>query len=246
MFLGVPVFLRCPSVLLVDLQCLWEFLGVPGCPTLFLGFHRCATVFLVVSSFFYVAPTVFNGVSRGPTVILGLIGVTPYGVLRDSSLFFGVFLCSGFFRVRCYSWFLCVPCYYTVLFVVPHCSTLFFVISRVSSLFYGVFHGSSLSYGVPRGFSRSYGVPRFNRGSSLFFGVPLRYSFSYGVLLQCSPLLYGVPLGSSLFFFFRRSFGFLVFNSVLRVSFLPCGVLRDSSLFFGVFLCSGFFRVRGS
>ena len=166
-FLGVPVFLRCSSVLLVDLRCLWEFLGV----------HRFPTVFLAVSSFSYVAPTVFHGVSRCPTGFLGLIGVPlcssvflcvtrfptvffyivlhcytvfllvprcssffrrsfgflvfysvlrvsflPYGVLRDSSLFFGVFLCSGFFRVRGSSWFLSVPCYYKVFFGIPRCS----------------------------------------------------------------------------------------------------------------------------
>ena len=130
---------------------------VPGCPTLFLGFHRCPTVFLVVSSFSYVAPTVFLVVSRGPTVILGFIGVP-----------------------LCYSVFLCVPPFPTVFFYsVLLCYTLFLLVSRCSS---------------------------FSRGS----------------------------------------FGVLVFYSVLRVSFLPCCVLRDSSLFFGVFLCSGFFRVRGS
>ena len=124
---------------------------------------------------------------------------------------------------------------------VPRGSWLSYVVPRGSSLSYGVSCGFFVflrcSYGVPRGFSLSYGDPRFNRGSSLCFGVTLCSSFYYGVLLQCSSLLYGVP---------RGTFGFLVFYSALRVSFLPYGVLRDSSLFFGVFLCSGFFRVQGS
>ena len=114
-------------------------------------------------------------------------------------------------------------------------SRLSYVVPRVSSLSYGVpcsfFVFLRCSYGVPRGFSLSYGVPRFNRSSSLFFGVPLRYSFSYGVLLHCSPLLYGVTLGSLLFFFF---------SAFLWVSrFLQC-----SSCFFFALRCpSGFFVV---
>ena len=113
-FLGVPVFLRCSSVLLVDLRCIWEFLGVPGCPTLlvsiprgsslsygvpcgffvflrcssgFLAVLRCSSGFLVVLLWF----SVFLVVLRSSSGFLDVLAL-----LRVAKLFCGVTRRSGF------------------------------------------------------------------------------------------------------------------------------------------------------
>ena len=156
---------------------------VPGCPTLFLGFHRCPTVFLVVSSFSYVAPTVFHGVSRCPTGFLGLIGVPLCSsvflcVTRFPTLFFySVLFCYTVFLwfsrfLQCSSGFFFCP---TVFFVILRCSLGFFCV-RVSSGF-GAPHGSSAFLLIIRCSSGFLVVLGFLRVAKLFCGVTRRSGF---------------------------------------------------------------------
>ena len=131
-FLGVPVFLRCSSVLLVDLRCLWEFLGVPGCPTLLVGVPRGSSLSYGVPCGFFVFLRCSYGVPRGFSLSYGDPRFN-----RGSSLFFGV------------------PLRYSFSYgVLLHCSSLLYGVPRGSSLFwvfYALLSCSAVLLGV-RGF----------------------------------------------------------------------------------------------
>ena len=135
-FLGVPVFLRCSSVLLVDLRCLWEFLGVPGCPTLLVGVPRISSLSYGVSCGFFVFLCCSYGVPRG----FSLSYVDPR-FNRGFSLFFGVPLRYPFSYVvllQCSSLLYGVPLGSSLFFFFPRGSfgfLVFYNVLRVSLLF---------------------------------------------------------------------------------------------------------------